>query len=256
MARRTGAMVRAGIAWAVIVLVAGLVVVKTYRVVTEPEFPDFSAIKAVGDRKAAFFGYLYPHVDAANERIAADRARLIRMRELTSQGRMLNKRDHVWLADIAEAYGLTSAKMNPVTLMTELVRRVDEIPVGLAMAQAALESGWGTSRFARQGRNLFGIWCYEPGCGIVPKRRAAGARHEVKVYASATDSLADYMRNLNSNPAYARIWSLRAGMRARGEPLSAHALAGGLGRYSQEGSLYIGKVRSVIRGNQLESYNP
>lgn len=214
--------------------------------------PDFSAIESASERKQAFFNFLYPHVREANEAIAKERTRLQGVRERLANGGRPSARDVRWLESAAESYAV-DATLDLAAQLDALALRMDGIPAGLAMAQAALESGWGTSRFARQGNNLFGVWCYEPGCGIVPERRPAGATYEVKKYRSTTDSLADYIRNLNTNDAYRWLRTQRARMREQGEPLSALTLAGGLTRYSQEGQLYIDKVRSVIRGNDLET---
>jgi Bax protein len=214
--------------------------------------PDFSAIASTSERKQAFFNFLYPHVREANESIAKERTRLQGLRDRLANGGRLSARDLRWLESVVGEYGV-DAELDPAAQVAALGLRLDEIPAGLAMAQAALESGWGTSRFARQGNNLFGVWCYEPGCGIVPARRPAGATYEVKKYRSTTDSLADYMRNLNTNDAYRWLRTQRARMREQGEPLSALTLAGGLTRYSQEGQVYIDKVRAVIRGNDLET---
>jgi len=131
-----------------------------------------------------------------------------------------------------------------------LLARVDVIPPKLALIQAAKESGWGTSRFARSANNLFGEWCFSEGCGVVPASRSEGRRHEVESFDSVQDAIASYVRNLNSHPSYAPLRERRAALRAAGEAPTALALADGLGRYSERGEAYVQEVKSMIRHNE------
>lgn len=225
------------------------------EVIGPPEMPDFRVIEDINERKAAFFGFLLPMVTEANREIEQERRRLERLAQRAQHGRM-GRQERFWLQGLASRYGMALPEENPdAAFFDELLKRVDIIPPSLALAQAALESGWGTSRFARLGNNLFGVWCYTPGCGIVPQRRPPGATHEVKRYASPAESFADYMRNLNSNVAYARLRELRATQRANGEPVTGRVLADGLYRYSSEGWTYVGKVKNVIQSNRLHEYD-
>ena len=215
--------------------------------------PDFAAIEDTNVRKAEFFAFLDPFVAQANAEIQADRTRLNDLRERASRREALPRRDAEWLAELAEAYEvpLADPTQPDERLWLALERRVDVIPPSLALAQAALESGWGTSRFAQEGNNLFGMWCYTPGCGIVPARRPAGQTYEVTRYRSPGASFAAYIRNLNTNTAYRELRQLRRQQRADGQTPTGLVLAGGLIRYSQEGSAYIEKVRRMIRSNDL-----
>ncbi|MCR6652499.1 MAG: glucosaminidase domain-containing protein [Cellvibrionaceae bacterium] len=121
------------------------------------------------------------------------------------------------------------------------------------LAQAASESAWGTSRFAREGYNYFGQWCFKAGCGIVPKRRLEGAYHEVTRFDSVRESVAAYFHNINTHSAYHGLRLLRQEKTARREPFSGHELAGKLTSYSERGAPYIEELRSIMRSNQLES---
>lgn len=218
--------------------------------------PDFAAIHDISERKAAFFTFLGPYIEEANAAILSQRSRLQGIKAHWGHG-SLNRRDDRWVRRIAEEYGIEPDLQEPVKegLIDELLLRVDIIPPSMALAQAALESGWGTSRFARQGNNLFGIWCYTPGCGMVPKRRPAGATYEVASYRSPKESFEDYIRNLNSNRAYEGLWDIRAELRREEKLLTGIAVADGLYRYSQEGWGYVGKVQRVIQSNNLQIYD-
>jgi Bax protein len=128
--------------------------------------------------------------------------------------------------------------------------RIDKIPVSLALIQAAKESAWGTSYFARKGNNLFGHWCFEKGCGIVPRSRPPGANHEVRSFDDVSDSVSAYLLNLNSHPAYAKLRLARYRMRLAGKKPDARLMAAGLRRYSAVGEKYVETVREMIRGNR------
>lgn len=131
------------------------------------------------------------------------------------------------------------------------MQRVDIIPPSLALAQAAKESGWGTSRFARNGNALFGQWTWDEDQGMEPKDRPEGTDHLVREFDTLLDSVEAYMLNLNRHRAYRELRSLRAGMRKRGEPIDGISLAGGLESYSELGMEYVERIRSMIDLNQL-----
>jgi len=134
-----------------------------------------------------------------------------------------------------------------------LLRRVDEVPVGLVLAQAANESGWGTSRFANEANNLFGVWTWDEDSGVAPERRRSGQRHLVRVYPDLRLSVRSYLHNLNAGHAYVEFRRLRAEQRARGEPLDAVALAAGLAAYSQRGEGYVADIRAMLVVNGLDA---
>ncbi|MGC9452557.1 MAG: glucosaminidase domain-containing protein [Oceanipulchritudo sp.] len=218
--------------------------------------PDFSSIEDIGQRKAAFFSYLEPFIERANARILRDRERLDLVIRRLGNG-YLGRRNERWARSMVQSHGLDVDPEEPlsVAILERLRLRMDVIPPSLALAQAALESGWGTSRFARQGNNLFGIWCHEPGCGIVPRKRPPGATYEVARYSSPKGCFQAYLRNLNSNPAYESLWLLREQSRLQGEPPSGLQLADGLYRYSQEQWRYVSKVKTLIRSNGLQRFD-
>jgi Bax protein len=126
------------------------------------------------------------------------------------------------------------------------------IPAAMVIAQAAIESGWGTSNFAQEGNNLFGEWCYTKGCGIVPRRRAASASHEVRKFDSIEDSINSYYRNINTNNAYRSLRDLRAKIRHNEAHFTGSALVAGLGKYCGRGEVYIHEVRGLIQSKDLE----
>lgn len=255
--RATGAALPAFLIVIVVVAVLiGAAALLPERPVSQP-LPDFTSIDDVSERKRAFFAFLAPIVTAENRRVARQRERLLALAEDVRSGSSPGWFDRRWLERLAAEYELADqdpqdANQDPLddATLDKLVRRVDTVPVPLALVQAAAESAWGRSRFARRGNNLFGQWCYRAGCGLVPARRPEGARHEVAVFSSPRRSVRRYINNLNTHAAYAPLRSIRAERRAADQPVTAMALTPGLIRYSERRQDYVDEVRAVIRQNQ------
>lgn len=210
--------------------------------------PDLAALP-VQERKGLFFRSLLPLVVAEN-------TRLWRLRGWLLQLQQRGEEDYPpRLRQLAREYRI-DPQLEGEQLLAALLRRVDVVPTGLVLAQAANESGWGTSRFSREGNNLFGEWTWDAARGIVPKQRAKGAQHYVRRFESLRASVRSYMHNLNSGHAYARLRGLRAQLRAQGREPDALVLAGALERYSARGSAYVEEIRAMIRGNRLSGLGP
>ncbi len=210
--------------------------------------PDFSSYAAGPERKARFFEFMQPLITAENARVMQDRVRLLSL----AADETLGWRDRRWLRSLAERYRLEPSALADEEMLAELLLRVDTVPLSLALAQAAKESGWGTSRFAREGRNLFGQWCYEPGCGIVPQARAEARVHQVEVFETPRESVASYLRNINTHPAYLEFRQARARLREDAAPLSGLLLAEELQSYSERGGAYVKEIKHLIRFNDLD----
>ena len=201
--------------------------------------PDFSDSANVQAKKDAFFAYLKPHIEAINKEIASDRAQILNGKN-GFFGRLDNRR-------IKLQYLNSEENSNQ-----KLLLRVDEVPASLALVQAAKESGWGSSRFAREGYNFFGQQCFQRGCGFTPRNRTAGLRHEVAKFKSVRAAVRSYIHNLNTHPQYEAFRAIRAELRAKEAPLSGITLAQGLESYSERGLAYVEEVQAMIRANHLE----
>lgn len=213
--------------------------------------PDFDTDGPVQERKQAFFGYLAPLVQDENVRIQAQRDRLLALERRLEAGQDAGWWDRRWLRARAIEYELEAeTDRSAKESVAELKLRIDTVPPALALVQAAAESAWGRSRFAVEANNLFGQWCYEPGCGLVPNRRPDGAVHEVAAFDSPRESVERYLNNLNTHPAYAPLRRIRAALRAQGQRPRAMALADGLLRYSERREAYVEEVKAVIRANR------
>ena len=207
-------------------------------------------IPALGP-KAEFIERLAAIVAQENQAVLRERKWLLKLTEQTE----ISPSDEMRLRKVAKLYRVDDPDNIPKLLLRDLLLRVDTVPVSLAIAQAALESAWGRSRFAREGNNLFGIWCYESGCGLVPKRRNKGATHEVAAYPDVSGSVRDYIYSLHSHSAYAMLRELRSTERKNGNPLTASALTPGLTQYSEIGTKYVDRLESIVFSNDLERYD-
>jgi Bax protein len=205
------------------------------------KWPDgFEVMKRADRKKRLFIQTLLPLIMQVNLTIVSQRATLDRIIQKKKQGKRLSNRELAWMFGLARLYRTKPEKIDT------LLRRIAPIPPSLAIAQAATETGWGTSRFARQANALFGQWTYNAKEGIRPKDADPGTRHAIKRYDRLLGSAWDYARNLNTNAAYLGLRELRA----KGVTDGA-GLAGALERYSERGLEYVVLLRRVIAQNRL-----
>lgn len=208
--------------------------------------PDFSKYRDVKQKKAAFFNFMRDIINAENKLLLTRREKIKTLLNKTS----LSSSEQEWLKKMAKKYNVKMNKIENQLTLKKLLPRVDIVPLELALAQAANESSWGTSRFAVKGRNFFGQWCFKKGCGLIPSRRDKGARHEVAVFKTVNDSVAAYIHNLNTGRVYAGLRKIRQQLRASNKQPDALAMAGGLKKYSSRGMAYVKEIRAMIRYNR------
>ncbi len=214
--------------------------------------PDFTVFDQPAERKDAFFAYFLPIIEQQNQQLLSLR-RELELFHLRRQWLSLREQWHV--ETIAADYGIEDFEARTPEGWDILFRRVDIVPPSLALAQAANESAWGTSRFALEANNYYGHWCFVPGCGLVPSARPAGARHEVAAFNSPGHSVQRYMHNINQHEAYTGLRMARSELRENGEPISGDALVDGLERYSERGQDYIEELRAMIRIDDLTRFD-
>ncbi|CAC9440886.1 hypothetical protein [uncultured Gammaproteobacteria bacterium] len=200
--------------------------------------PNFDEIKDTNQRKIAFFGYLLPMVEEENRKIKL-------VRSLVKN----NQFNDSQIKKLAKKYRVKNISKKA------LLNAIDTIPTSLALAQAAIESNWGRSRFSKRWHNYFGIWCFSPGCGIVPENRNKNAKYEVKNFSSTNKSIEYYLLNINRNYAYELLRKIRAYKRKHNLKLTGTSLAEGLDKYSNIGYEYIELVQSIIRQNNLTRFD-
>jgi len=207
---------------------------------------DLGLARETQERKAIFFKTVLPLVLQVNEQILEDRARLKQLAAQQKKLEPIEALDRLWLAVMAERYG---TKRDDIVAMLD---HHDVVPPSLALAQAAMESAWGSSRFVREGNAMFGQWTFSSThSGIVPSARDADKAHRVRAFASLSDSVTSYVLNLNKHRAYREYRALRADLRRAAKPLDGLRLAATLWRYSERGTAYVDELRTIISSNDL-----
>jgi len=211
----------------------------TEKTVTAKDI-NISHITNTTDKKKQFFDFMRPIINQENNKILALRKKLITAK--------IYDNSTAFVAKTASEYHVEwSAKENN---WEQLLERVDAISLEVALAQSANESAWGQSRFAQQGNNFFGQWCYKKGCGIIPKKRAARSKHEVARYNSVNESVRSYIKNINTTRAYAPLRKIRKENRDNKKSVNAKDQATGLTLYSQRKDSYVKEIIKLIEANQ------
>ncbi len=214
----------------------------------------------VSTKKEMFFSTLLPLVVHANNMVLERRNRLEQADAKLARGGSLSAEEVAKLREMAvllriagldEAAQMTSSAEHRLVIK-EALHRLDVIPAGLVLGQAAYESGYGTSRFAIQGNALFGQWTFG-GEGLIPEQQRKNlGDHRITSFKWPFDSVRAYFLNLSSHPAYKDFRRIRAELRASGKPLNSLALAEGLKSYSERGQAYVDQLKGIIRTNDLD----
>ena len=228
-------------------------------VITEisPEWRKTSMTLPVSQKKEVFYRLILPLVLHANTMIMDRRERLKQISTQLDSGVLPSEDDLVWLETLVKILRISTGSGWQQSLgdlreiLDQALFKLDIIPAGLALGQAAYESGYGTSRFAGEGNALFGQWTFG-GEGLVPEQqRAHLGDHRIASYRWPFDSVRAYVMNLNSHPAYKSFRKIRSQLRAEGKPLSSLAMADGLTSYSERGQVYVDTLKGIIRVNKL-----
>jgi Bax protein len=203
---------------------------------------DLISIRSVKKKKETFLKILLPLIVAENERIEKDKKYLLKI---------LKKNDsnekQKWINKKYKAYKVSDRNIN------ELIEKMDIIPISIALAQAAKESGWGTSRFALEGNAIFGQWTWD-GEGIEPLEKAENQRHKILRFPLLRASVKAYITNLNTHRSYKNFRTQRAELRKQNKVLSGKELINGLDKYAQTGKEYTKVLLKIIEQNDLEDF--
>tara|TARA_Y100000591_G_scaffold298312_1_gene290020 strand:- start:236 stop:1300 length:1065 start_codon:yes stop_codon:yes gene_type:complete len=204
-------------------------------------------IKNIGNtkkRKDMFIKIVLPLIVNENNKIRIDRKRLFNILNKNSNSDIEKK----WLEKKYKQYGVRRNDLSSLKI------RMDEIPVSLAIAQAAKETGWGTSRFALKGNALFGQWTWS-GEGLKPKDAEKGKDHKVMKFHSLQLSVRAYLRNLNTHSSYKNLRRARTDLRNKNKPLDSLILSKYLDKYAETGSQYIEVLQKIIEQNNLKDFD-
>ena len=205
---------------------------------------EIKNISSSKQRKEMFIKIILPLILKENNKVRIDRKRLFTI---------LNKNintdiEKKWLEKKFRQYGV---RQNDISTLKV---RMDEVPVSLAIAQAAKETGWGTSRFATKGNALFGQWTWS-GEGLKPKKAEEGQTHKVMRFNSLQLSVRAYLRNLNTHKSYRSLRKARSELRKENKSLDSLILSKHLDKYAETGSQYIEVLQKIINQNNLKDFD-
>jgi Bax protein len=205
---------------------------------------EIKMIESTKKRKEFFIQIVLPLVLKENNNIRLDRKTLFKIINKSNNTKLEKK----WLEKKYKQYGVTSKDL------TTLKIRMDEIPVSLALAQAAKETGWGTSRFAQEGNALFGQWTWS-GEGLKPKEADENKGHKVMKFNVLQASVRAYQRNLNTHRSYKNFRLARAHLRDNNQPLDSLILSQFLKNYAETGNQYVEVLQKIINQNNLKDFD-
>ena len=210
---------------------------------------DFMDVQPIIERKRLFINTLIPIIYSENLQILNDRKKILDWwRE--SDGENFS-RDFwpQWLFELSEKYGSSDSNLG------NLLMRVDIIPISLALAQSAIESGWGTSRYSREGNAVFGQYTFDESKGLKPKDRNENDEFFIKKFPNLSESVRSYLKNINTHLAYADFREERKKLRMSGENLSGYKLVNFLKDYSERRESYIKDVKEIMSSNNFQKYD-
>ena len=211
------------------------------------KFPyDFNEINSTKLKKSLFIKTLLPLIIRENNKIIDTRNRIMKIQ--SSSVNYIKRSEALWLKRQYIKYKVKNHNFD------DLLLRVDIVPVSIALAQAAIESGWGTSRFVTEGNALFGQWSWNKGSGIVPIERDIAETYEIKSFNSLSDSIASYMKNLNTNNNYSDFRKFRNEFKSNIDSIDSLRLLKFLVKYA-ENKNYSNILEKIIVKNKLKEFD-
>ena len=205
---------------------------------------EIKMIENTKKRKDFFIQIVLPLIIQENNNIKLDRKTLFNI--INKSNNTISEK--LWLEKKYKQYGVKSKDLSTLKI------RMDEIPVSLAIAQAAKETGWGTSRFAQEGNALFGQWTWS-GEGLKPKDAEKGEGHKVMKFNVLQASVRAYQRNLNTHSTYKDFRKARAESRDLNRPLDSIELSKYLNKYAETGNQYVEVLQKIIVQNKLQDFD-
>ena len=208
----------------------------------------------LSNSKKDFVKTLLPLISYQNQNILIERSKLETIKISLDDNNTLEKLDIIFLEKISKKYRLKTNNKLKYQIVNELLDLVDVIPSSIVLAQAANESGWGTSRFALEFNALFGEYTYDYSKGVVPLLREEGEKYLVKSFKSIDKSVQSYFNNLNSHYAYADFREVRKIMRQQNNFSNIKLLVNELDSYAADKN-YIDTINSIIDANKLNKFD-
>jgi len=205
-------------------------------------------------KKKLFISILLPIIILGNELVLKDRE-LMKIAFLDKDAKKIqyySKKYRIKNFKTINFLKVSSSQVNEIN--EELLQKINIIPISMILAQAAIESGWGSSRFAKEGNALFGEWTWKNNAGLKPKYNK-DAKFSVKVFDNISDSVNSYILNLNSHPAYKKMRDYRTIAIKEDKILSGYDTSNYLDQYAEIGYEYVLKVTSMIKNNKFDKFD-
>lgn len=211
---------------------------------------EYYKIKDIKKSKQYFFKYMYSLIKNENIKILNEKALVKNLLNTNLLTINFDSPSFKQLLEIKKKYRISN-----LYSINEYMEKIDIVPPAMAIAQAAVESGWGKSRFIKEANNIFGHWTYNPRIGMLPEERAPGATHYIRVFKTMQDSISAYMLNLNRNLAYKEFQDKRYELRKQGKKPDGLILSQTMLKYSGIGHDYLGILKQVINKNKLLEFD-
>ena len=210
--------------------------------------------KNYSQNKIKFIKTMLPLIAYQNQKIILERKKLLDIKNFLESKNTLSNIDIKYLYKISKKYKLKSNNVHKIDLINSLLKRVEIIPNSIVLAQAANESGWGTSRFAREYNALFGQYTYDEKNGIIPFDRQEGQNHLIKNFSSIDKSVESYFNNINTHYAYEEFRNIRYLSKSNNEDFNIEELTKTLKVYAAD-ILYVDTINSIIKTNNLKQFD-
>ena len=211
---------------------------------------EYYQIKDRKKSKDYFFEYIYKLSEIENKKVLEERSFIKNILNSNILHINTNSKSFIRLLEIKKKY-----RIKKLYDLKSYMKKIDTIPPALILAQAAIESGWGKSRFVKIANNIFGHWTYNPRIGIVPEQRDEDAKHLIRVFKSLQHSISAYMLNLNRNSAYKQFQEKRYKIKLNNKKVTGLELSQTMINYSGIGKEYLSILKMVIQNNKLEQYD-
>ncbi len=210
---------------------------------------DFLNIGSINKRKKLFINTLLPIIFVENRKILEDRKKILDWWNQSDGESFSREFWPGWLFELSEKYNYNDSSLG------NLLIRVDIVPLSLVLSQAAIESGWGTSRYLNEGNAIFGQYTFDSKSGIMPKKRANDKKFFIKKFANLSDSVRSYLKNINTHNAYESFRQERRKLRMSGETLQGNVLADYLQKYSERSNEYVKDIKHIIETNNFMKFD-
>lgn len=214
-------------------------------------FPnEYYEISDINEAKNYFFNHMYEIIAKENNKIKNERRFVKDILSSNILNIDFDSPSFLKLLEIKQKY-----KIKHIYTLQEYLKKVDIVPPSLAIAQAAVESAWGKSRFVKEASNIFGHWTYNPEIGLIPKKRSLGSSHFIRIFQNIKESTSAYMLNLNRNFAYRSFQDRRYEQRKENQEPDGLTLSQTMLNYSGIAQDYLIILKDLILLNNLQTYD-